>query len=180
MISVLSNSPWPTPISPVTKWHNLWSRWQGGEKRMQFAWSGYTRLELPSCSSKQLSFCNVQAWNAILEMQENLLLELKQSTFTHSTLALTEMSETQLCPLDGCELRNPKASRLRKAVWWQVRQSHWLKRQFHFLSVSLLINLTWLNLTILCLTEVQTSELSSRDVSFLALHKLVPDMKAWI
>lgn len=34
----------------------------------------------PSAFAKLLSFCSVQAWNAILEMQENLFLELKQRT----------------------------------------------------------------------------------------------------
>lgn len=113
MISVLSSSPWPAPISPVTKWHNLWSRWQGEEKRTQFAWSGYTRLELPSCSCKtsQLLQCAGLKCNIGNTGKSPLRTETKHLAFTFSTLALGEMSETQLCPLDGCELRNPKASR---------------------------------------------------------------------
>lgn len=39
-----------------------------------------TDLHCPSAFAKVLSFCNVQAWNAMLEMQEDLFLELKPIT----------------------------------------------------------------------------------------------------
>lgn len=96
---------------------------------------------------------------------ESLLgTETKNLTFTYSTLALWEMSETQLCPLDGYELRNCKATRadgccvmgnrIAKTIGSKSSSTPSLS-----LSDWLLISLTWLNLTILCLTQIQTSVL---------------------
>lgn len=114
MISVLSDLPWPAPISPVTNDTTFGAGdWEEKSERIQFAWSGYTRLELSSCSCETSQLlqraglkCNIGNTG-----KSPLRTETKHLAFTCSTLALWEMSETQLCPLGGCELRNPKASR---------------------------------------------------------------------
>lgn len=54
-----------------------------GRKQMrEYSLRGVSKPDssYPSAFAELLSFCSVQAWNAIKEMQENLLLELKQRT----------------------------------------------------------------------------------------------------
>lgn len=137
--------------------------------------TGDTQLLLQNISAFAMCRLEMQHWK-----YRKISSELKQSTWlSHSALWLWEKCLRPSCALlMAVSSEIPKPAGLMRAEQWQIRQSQWLKRQFH--SVSLLINLTGLNLTILCLTEIQTSELSSRDISFLALHKLVLDMKAWI